>query len=90
MSLAQAVKKTFSGEMCSVCVAVQAAKQQQDADNAKTPGAKLTGKLLVLAAPARLHFLAPTPSCAGLTPAVSVPLSAEPATPPSPPPRALA
>ena len=90
MSLTQAVQKTFSGEMCSLCRAVQQAKQQQDTDNARTVAGKVPGKILLVSVPANLIFLCPAPSCAGLTAAVSAPLSAERAAPPSPPPRALA
>jgi hypothetical protein len=90
MSFAQAVQKTFGGEMCSLCRAVQQAKQQQDADNARTVAGKVPGKILLVTAPANPVFLSPAPSCAGLTAAVSAPLSAGRAAPPSPPPRALA
>jgi hypothetical protein len=90
MSLAQAVKKTFGGEMCSLCRAVQQAKQQQEADSAKTTEGKVPGKILLVSVPATPIFLSPASSCVGLTAAVSAPLSAERSAPPSPPPRALA
>jgi hypothetical protein len=90
MSLGQAVQKTFSGEMCSLCLAVQQAKQQQDADQAKSPGGKLPGKVLLIGVPGTLVYLSPAPLCAGLTSAVPAPLSAGRSAPPSPPPRVLA
>jgi hypothetical protein len=90
MSLGQAVKKTFDGELCSICLAVQTAKQQQDTANAKSPAGKLPGKALLVSAPGTRVFLSPAPLCTGLTSAVSAPLSAERSAPPSPPPRALA
>ncbi len=90
MPLLQSVRKTFDGEMCSLCRAVQQAKQQQDADNAKTTDGKAPGKILLVCAPTAPLFLSPAPSCAGLTAAMSAPLSAQRSAPPSPPPRALA
>lgn len=90
LPLGRAVERTFSPEtMCSLCHAVAAAKQQQSRDENSLPGGKAAGKILLVFAPRALVFLSPALLCAGLTAAVMVPLSAERATPPSPPPRTL-
>ena len=90
MSVVQAVKKTFEGEMCVVCAAVQDAKQNQASDGTPAPESKLTGKILFVGAPIAPWIGSPAPQCAGLAPALSAPLSADRGAPPSPPPRALA
>lgn len=91
MPLLRAAERTFSpDEMCGVCRAVATAKQQQSREESTVPGGKASGKHLLVCAPRTLVFLTPAPFCAGLTPAVSTPLSAERATPPNPPPRSLA
>lgn len=91
MTLARAVEKTFTPEtMCGLCDVVAAAKQEQSRDEGTVPGTKAPGKTLLVFAPPTPFFSAPAPFCAGLTPDVSASLSAERATPPSPPPRALA
>jgi len=90
MPLATAVRRTFSPEtMCSICRAVADAKQRDAANNA-VPGSKSPEKILLVCAPRALVFASPAPSCAGLVPAIAVPVSAERPAPPSPPPRALA
>jgi len=89
MSVAQAVQKTFSGEMCAICAAVQDAKQQESA-GAPAPEGRLTAKIFLVCAPHTPGVFLPAPRCAGLAPSVSVPLSAERSAPPSPPPRVLA
>jgi hypothetical protein len=48
MSVGAAVQKTFSGETCAICRAVQKAKRTQEQNGAKTPAAKFAGKLLDL------------------------------------------
>ncbi len=90
LPLSRAVEQTFTPEtMCSLCRAVAAAKQQQAREDGTVPGAKSSGKILLVCAPRALVFISPAPLCAGLTPAVAMPLSAERPSPPSPPPRAL-
>ncbi len=89
MTVTQAVQKTFSGEMCAICAAVQDAKQQETA-GASAPEGRLTAKIILVCAPRTPGLFSPAPFCAGLAPAVSAPLSAERSAPPSPPPRELA
>ena len=90
MSLQLAVEKTFDGEMCRICLAVQEAKDQQDAGNAKSPASKLPGKIILTSAPNALVFLSPASFHAGVIFDESAPLSADRFAPPSPPPRVLA
>jgi len=90
MPLVRAVRKAFNGEMCSVCLAVQQARQQQDAAGIPAPDGKFTGKILLATAPASAFHLSPAPVGAGLIPSVAAPSSAELPAPPSPPPRAPA
>lgn len=60
MSWTQAVEKTFSGEMCSVCRAVAAAKQQAQENAPAVPGDKYVGKILLLCQPVpRFVFSSP-------------------------------
>ncbi|MES1166664.1 MAG: hypothetical protein ABUL68_01545 [Pseudomonadota bacterium] len=89
MSFTQAVQKTFDGEMCAICAAVQDAKQQEST-SAPAPGGRLTAKIILVCAPHAPGLFRPAPYFAGLAPSVSAPLSAERSAPPSPPPRALA
>lgn len=91
MSLTQAAQKTFDGEMCPICIAVQEAKQGQNPDGLPAPDNKLTAKIIIFAgAPATPLLTRPTLRCTGLASALFAPLSAERGTPPSPPPRVLA
>jgi hypothetical protein len=91
MTVGAAVQKTFSGEMCPICRAVQKAKQEQESKNTKTPEAKNPGKLLdmvplrtsaVVISPVRqtIGLLAPDQEWTGRARA----------TPPTPPPRVAA
>jgi hypothetical protein len=90
MSLASAVKKTFSADtMCPLCHAVARAQQESD-QNPAVPNTKVPAKIPLVCAPSSLVFLSPTSMCVGLVSAVAAPLSAERDSPPSPPPRALA
>lgn len=49
MSLTDAVKKTFDGEMCGVCKVVNSAKQQEN--NATVPGGKPNTKIVLFFQP---------------------------------------
>jgi len=89
MSLTQAVQKTFDGEMCAICAAVQDARQQESAAT-PAPGSRLTAKIILVCVPRPARLFHPVTFCAGLAPAVSAPLSTERSAPPSPPPRVLA
>lgn len=85
MSLTEAVKKTFSGEMCGVCEVVSTAKQ--GSGDHDLPGmARAEGKLVCIsqAAPV-IYFQIAEP--ARWTFSDLSPLSAQRATPPTPPPR---
>jgi len=90
MPFAVAVQKTFDGEMCPICRAVQQAKQEQEGDNARSPDGKWPGKILLFGAPGAMVFFLPASRCTGVMPDGSAPLSAERSAPPSPPPRARA
>jgi hypothetical protein len=89
MSVTEAVRRTFDGEMCVICEAVQDARQQQDTAGVPGEGSRLSGKVVFVSAPGALVFAAVT-RCVGLAPAVARPRSADRSAPPSPPPRALA
>ncbi|HWA08757.1 MAG TPA: hypothetical protein VG838_04735 [Opitutaceae bacterium] len=90
MTLEQALQKTFDGEMCAICAAVQDARQQQDPAGVPAPDGKPLGKILFVSAPGAPWVASPVLRCAGLASAQSTPSSAERGAPPSPPPRALA
>jgi hypothetical protein len=90
MSVAQAVNKTFAGEMCDLCVAVQDAKQGHNPAGTPAPENKLAAKIILVCAPGARWIASPTLLCTGLAAAVAAPLSAERGTPPSPPPRVTA
>jgi hypothetical protein len=85
-----AAQKTFSGEMCDMCRAVQKGKQAQESNGAKTPEAKFAGKLIDLCPlSVAAKIVSPVRAVVGL---VLVPqqISGEGrASPPSPPPRAV-
>jgi hypothetical protein len=89
MCVTEAVQKTFDGEMCPICAAVQEARQQQDTGGVPEDGSRLSGKIVFVSAPGALVFAAAT-RCVGLAPAAALPLSADRSAPPSPPPRAPA
>ena len=90
MSVAQALQKTFDGEMCAICDAVQDAKQGQSPDGTTAPDNRLTAKMIFVGAPAAPFLTRPAVLCTGLAPDLSAPLSADRSAPPSPPPRVLA
>ena len=48
MTLSAAAKKTFSGEMCSLCHIVQDGRKQQESNSEKVPQGKIQGKALDL------------------------------------------
>ena len=84
MSLLNAVEKTFGGEMCSVCRAVRAAKQQDTP--ATVPKSKFDGKMLLVFQPAASIFLT-VPDSEAWSQTAREPLSARRSAPPTPPPR---
>ena len=90
MTLGAAVRKTFDGEMCAICVAVQQARHQDAANDAAALSGKPWGKMVLACGPRTLLVTRPSVRCAGLAPDRSPPPSADLAAPPSPPPRRLA
>ena len=84
MSLLNAVEKTFGGEMCSICRAVRAAKQQETP--ATVPKSRFDGKVLLVFQPATAVFLT-VPDTAAWSQTDHEPLSAGRPAPPTPPPR---
>ena len=48
LTLTAAAKKTFSGEMCSICQVVQSGRKQQESSGDKIPQTKISGKMLDL------------------------------------------
>lgn len=48
MTLSAAAKKTFSGEMCSICLVVQDGRKQQESSGDKLPQGKISSKMLDL------------------------------------------
>lgn len=89
MSLAQAVRLTFTPDnMCGVCTIVADAKQSASDD--ALPGNNTPKKILLTCAPLALVFAGPASLCIGLLPERIAPPSAERAAPPTPPPNALA
>ncbi|HND62530.1 MAG TPA: hypothetical protein PLB90_13695 [Opitutaceae bacterium] len=83
MSYVQAAKRTFDGEMCGVCKAVNQAKQQQDAAMPQD-GSKAK---LVMICPPSPRFVFSAPECAPWSLSDRNPLSADRPVPPTPPPR---
>jgi len=83
MSVPQAVKRTFSGEMCGVCKAVNQAKQQQDP---AVPAEGSKAKLAMICPPSP-RFVFSAPEGAPWSPSDRNPLSADRPVPPTPPPR---
>jgi hypothetical protein len=91
MPLTAAAEKTFSGEMCALCKAVQKAKQEQDASAPKSAPTKAPGKLLdagPLAAVARV--VSPVREVVGLIQPPAALTGRDRTPPPYPPPRAVA
>jgi len=89
MTVTAAVQKTFSGEMCPICRAVQKGKQAQEHDGAKTPEAKTPGKLLdVCPLIATTRIAQPRVTALAFFAAVAPMFGQARATPPLPPPRA--
>ncbi len=89
MPITAAVQKTFSGEMCGMCEAVQKGRQQQDSDGARIPEATQPRKfvdLFSLGPPGK--FIFPALTKIGTIGSVASPAGRERPAPPSPPPRA--
>jgi hypothetical protein len=84
MTLISAVKKTFDGEMCSVCRAVKAAKQQEN--RTTVPNGKFEGKIVLGYQPAA-EIILTVPDSLAWTHGEREPLSALRSAPPTPPPR---
>lgn len=85
MPLDQAVKRTFSGEMCGVCEAVSEAKQQEAPTDLPSKG-KFDGKMLLVLSPASNCFVVAIEQEAWSPRDVTV-FSTERSAPPLPPPR---
>lgn len=84
MTLIDAVKKTFDGEMCNVCLAVKAAKQQES--RTTVPSGKFEGKIILVYQPTTEVILT-APDSSGWPHGDREPLSALRSAPPTPPPR---
>lgn len=85
MTLNEAVKKTFSGEMCGVCEVVSEAKQQDHQENLPNPG-KIDAKILLVLQPVpEFVFSATEPD--GWSLSDPLVFSTARAAPPLPPPR---
>ncbi|MDB6168286.1 MAG: hypothetical protein JWM88_1150 [Verrucomicrobia bacterium] len=91
MPLMAAVQKSLSGdEMCAVCKAVQAARDEREPDGARTSAPKAPEKFVFVSAPQAPVFLSPPLKSAGLLSSTAVPVSADRIAPPLPPPRLVA
>lgn len=86
MSLAQAMKQTFSGEMCGVCEVVNDAKRQES-NKAIPQAGKMDGKLMLAIMPATEIFVGPVQPEVW-SPSDSPMFSLGRSAPPLPPPRA--
>lgn len=84
MPLLEAVKKTFDGEMCSVCKAVNEAKQQ--GNKTTVPCGKFDGKMILVFQPVPTVFQT-VPDSDSWSHSDREPLSAQRSAPPTPPPR---
>ena len=84
MTLVDAVKKTFDGEMCSVCLAVKTAEQQENRTTA--PDKKFEGKIVLVYQPTAEVILT-VPDSLAWSHGDREPLSALRSAPPTPPPR---
>jgi hypothetical protein len=90
MTLTAAARKTFSGEMCPLCKAVQKGKQEQEQSAPKSTAA---GKVKLLdAAPlaAVMQVISPPRPAIRLVPAPQTFAGRDRVAPPLPPPRAVA
>jgi len=91
MPLLRAVEQTFRGDtLCGVCLAVQAAKQQQQSADAKVPNPPAPEKIFLANTVHVGVFASAAFACTGLVPDWPAPVSAERSAPPGPPPRRLA
>ena len=86
MSLGSALKKTFGGEMCAICRAVDCAKQQERA--ASLPSGGFTAKM-VFVLQEKPIFIFATPLFHNWSPSDTVYDDVLKAGPPTPPPRVL-
>lgn len=90
MSLTAAARKTFSGEMCDMCKAVQKGKQAQDNTGTTTPEVKFAGKLLdVCPLLVATQILSPVRAVESVIMAPPAITGEGRASPPVPPPRAV-
>ncbi|HRE84467.1 MAG TPA: hypothetical protein PLN52_25720 [Opitutaceae bacterium] len=87
MSLAEAVKKTFSGDMCGVCEVVREAKQQSESSKTFPHSEKTEGKLVLSTAPSAEFTFTRLSNVVWKNEDVFVPSFGR-ASPPTPPPRA--
>jgi hypothetical protein len=86
MPLAQAVAKTFDGEMCDICRMVADAKQQEQS-RSHLPELKLESKILLFFQPAP-GFVVEVPRSAAWRPTEAAVMTTGRSAPPVPPPRA--
>jgi hypothetical protein len=85
MPVFTAAKKTFAGELCRICRTVDDARQEERREVPAQDGLKT--KVLLVCPPAP-QFVFAAPAAPSRAPEGCRPLSAEPAAPPTPPPRA--
>jgi hypothetical protein len=85
MGVVQAIQRTFSGEMCNICRAVNEAKQHEE--NTTAPGGKLEAETCGVFQPAS-PFIFPASETTRWRLADSEAVGAFRAAPPTPPPRA--
>ena len=91
MPLLRAVEQTFRGDtLCGVCMAVQAAKQQQQPADAKVANPPAPEKVFLSSTTPVGVFDSAAFACTGLVPDSPAPVSADRSAPPGPPPRRLA
>jgi hypothetical protein len=89
MSLAAAVKNTFTpSARCSLCRAVAKAKHPSE-QGPTLPGSISSGKILLLGTLPTVVLFSPSPHCVGRLPKVIASTGAWRAAPPSRPPRAV-
>ncbi|MBL9210660.1 MAG: hypothetical protein JNL92_09325 [Opitutaceae bacterium] len=88
MSLAAAAKKTFSGELCSLCQVAQDGRKQQESGGDTAPPTKSAGKMLDLCPlTTSTPVLSPVSGAVGSLAAYVGSDGRGRASPPSPPPR---
>ena len=91
MTWSAAAKKTFSGEMCSICRFAANGREAQEQGDARFPSAKAPGKLIEFCPVATVaRVWSPRRSEIGGVLSPVHPASRERAAPPRPPPRTLA